>query len=72
MKTLFERMCEAARRDATLHDHLAASHPKLERGQVWCRQCGHTEIVNSAACLRSGWPKCCGYTMTIDAPEERG
>jgi hypothetical protein len=21
--------------------------------------------------MRSGWPKCCGYTMTIDSPEEQ-
>lgn len=53
-----------------LHEKLAASHPKLERGQVWCRACGHTEKVDSADCLRTGWPKCCGYTMTIDPPEE--
>ena len=22
--------------------------------------------------LRYGWPKCCGFTMTLDAPEGRG
>ena len=21
--------------------------------------------------LRHGWPKCCGYTMTIDSPEDQ-
>lgn len=47
------------------------SHPSLTRGQVWCRTCGHTKRVDSAACLRSGWPKHCGYTMTIDSPEEQ-
>lgn len=56
---------------ADLHDRLARSHPKLERGQVWCRACGATEQVDPAECLRSGWPKCCGATMTIDAPAER-
>ena len=25
---------------ADLHDELAKCHPKLERGRVWCRQCG--------------------------------
>lgn len=54
----------------TLHDKLAASHPKLARGQVWCRTCGYTERVSSAYALKHGWPKHCGYTMTIDAPEE--
>lgn len=55
---------------AELHQHLADSHPKLQRGQVWCRSCRRTEHVDSAECLRSGWPKHCGQTMTIDPPEE--
>lgn len=48
-----------------------ASHPKLARGQVWCRKCGATRRVDGADGLRNGWPKCCGETMTIDSPEER-
>ena len=55
----------------TLHDRLARSHPSLERGQVWCRTCGVTQRVDSTYALRHGWPKCCGYTMTIDSPEEQ-
>ena len=46
------------------------SHPKLQRGQVWCRQCKHTELINSAGAPIIAWPKCCGHTMTIDAPGE--
>lgn len=49
----------------------SALHPKLARGQVWCRTCGATRKVNSAESMRDGWPKCCGHTMTIDAPDER-
>jgi hypothetical protein len=45
--------------------------PALKRGRVWCRTCGHTEAVDSSACLRDGWPKHCGQTMTIDSPEEQ-
>jgi hydrogenase maturation factor HypF (carbamoyltransferase family) len=45
--------------------------PQLARGRVWCLTCGATIHVDSASCLRKGWPKCCGYTMTIDSPEER-
>ena len=56
---------------ATLHETLATCHPKLTRGQVWCHQCGATQRVDSAACLRSGWPRCCGQTMAIDSPAER-
>lgn len=47
------------------------THPKIARGLVWCRKCGISERVNPAVCMRSGWPKCCGQTMTIDAPWER-
>lgn len=39
----------------------------LERGQVWCRECGKSQKVDTMYCLSSGWPKCCGYTMTLDA-----
>jgi hypothetical protein len=51
---------------------LAEAHPSLSRGMVWCRKCGRSEKVDGADCLRNGWPKCCGQTMTIDAPSERG
>lgn len=63
----FER---SVRRLASLHDQLAGSHPKLARGQIWCRKCRRTMGVNSAEALRSGWPECCRHTMTIDPPEE--
>lgn len=45
--------------------------PQLARGRVWCTVCGRTTKVNSAASMSFGWPKCCGYTMTIDSPDER-
>lgn len=45
--------------------------PQLARGRVWCRSCGSTQRVNSNGAMRNGWPKCCGYTMTIDSPEEQ-
>jgi hypothetical protein len=45
--------------------------PQLKRGQVWCHTCGNTQRVDSGKALQSGWPKCCGYTMSIDSPEER-
>ena len=54
-----------------IHATLGTCHPKLSRGQVWCRKCGATQKVNSGECFRSGWPMCCGETMTIDSPEER-
>jgi len=33
---------------------------------VHCRECGRTQEVDAAISLKNGWPKCCGYTMTID------
>lgn len=54
-----------------MHEETAKSHRSLERGRVWCRECGRTQRVNSASSLQHGWPKCCGYTMTIDSPEEQ-
>lgn len=32
---------------------------------VRCNKCGREKRVSFAACLRSGWPKCEGYTMTL-------
>lgn len=50
--------------------NLGTCHPKLTRNRVWCRTCGRSQAVDSNQALRQGWPKCCGYTMTIDSPEE--
>ena len=50
---------------------LVNTTPQLKRGRVWCRNCGNSQRVDAAACIRSGWPECCGYTMTIDSPEEQ-
>ncbi len=54
-----------------MYEKMAQSHPSLQRGMVWCTVCGRSESVRSAGALQHGWPKCCGYTMTIDSPEER-
>ena len=55
----------------SLYDILANSHPKLARGQVWCTPCGHTTKCDAADAFKNGWPRHCGYTMTIDSPAER-
>jgi hypothetical protein len=62
---------EIIARLAGLHDRIAADVPQIARGQVWCRTCGRSERVDGANCLRHGWPKCCGFTMTIDSPAEQ-
>jgi hypothetical protein len=56
---------------SSMYRDMANSHPKLTRGMVWCTKCGKSQKVESATCLRGGWPMCCGYTMTIDSPDER-
>lgn len=66
-----ERQAVADPINDDLVGRLARSHPKLTRGQVWCRSCGYSRRVDSADAMRHGWPKCCGYTMTIDSPEEQ-
>ena len=55
----------------SIHKMIVDEVPQLKRGQVWCAQCGASLKVESSSCLAHGWPKCCGYTMTIDSPEER-
>lgn len=32
---------------------------------VKCDKCGATKEVDFAACVRKGWPTCCGYTMRL-------
>lgn len=45
--------------------------PQIKRGMVWCKTCGRSQSTAGTDPMRNGWPKCCGYTMTIDSPEER-
>ena len=33
--------------------------------RVRCEKCGKETEVDSAECLRTGWPECHGYTMTL-------
>jgi hypothetical protein len=54
-----------------LHEKIASEVQQLARGQCWCVWCGRMQRVDGAQCLRTGWPMCCGQTMTIDSPQER-
>ena len=55
----------------SIYGHAVNGSLRLKRGRVWCKRCGYTMAVDSAACLQGGWPKHCGETMTIDSPEEQ-
>jgi hypothetical protein len=57
---------ELLRRASGLHAKLADAIGNPSR--VWCQTCGRSRPVDAAKSLAHGWPKCCGYTMTIAAP----
>ena len=44
---------------------LSETNPGLKDGIVNCKICWRKEMVDSAHCLRYGWPKCCGQTMSL-------
>jgi hypothetical protein len=48
-----------------LYQTLGTCHPALVRGLVRCGTCGREKKVDSGECIRTGWPKCCNYTMTL-------
>lgn len=54
--------------DLKIHNKISAD-AGLARCRVWCLKCRHTRMVRRADCLRDGWPRCCGETMTVDDPE---
>lgn len=54
-----------------MYDKIINEVPQLKRGIVWCTECGKSQKVNSKYCFKNSWPTCCGYTMTLDSPEER-
>jgi hypothetical protein len=52
-----------ALRDSARTSTLTATLPN----SVTCRQCGRKQAVNPEECLRHGWPKCHGQTMSLDS-----
>ncbi len=63
-----EEFARAPARHQSLYDTIAASHPSLLNGKVWCTRCRRMRTVDAAKCLRDGWPKCCGATVSIGEP----
>lgn len=53
----------------SMEEKIVEQSPLLKRGSVQCKTCKRIEKVNSADCLRYGWPKCHGYTMTLDVED---
>lgn len=55
---------EMAERAATIHDAIADGLSGFG-GLLRCTTCKREQPLGDiAGSLRSGWPKCCGYTMT--------
>lgn len=50
------------------YDAIVSADHSLDCGLIWCKKCGKRKKVDSATCLRNGWPKCCGYTMSLNPP----
>lgn len=48
----------------------ACERPGCAAGYVMCKKCGRIQRQDFAEGLKHGWPKCCGYTMTLDVPAE--
>lgn len=62
-KARLDKMEAALAKAGTLHEAIADA---LGLTSARCRTCGDvTKIENVAACLRSGWPTCCGRTMVV-------
>jgi hypothetical protein len=71
MTDALSRFATGISRHRELYDEIAKSHPSLMNGSVICGRCQKTRTVDAAQCLRSGWPKCCGATMSLqDKPKE--
>ncbi len=49
-----------------IHQNIAQDVWGTNQLTVTCRTCGDQKEVDPSHCLAHGWPKCCGYTMTVD------
>lgn len=65
-------MREFVERARGIHARIAEDVPQIKRGLVWCHRCGAEKAVDGAECLRSGWPECCGATMSLDPQQGQG
>jgi len=41
-------------------------HPLMKKNELSCRHCGKKINYDNRVALKYGYPKYCGYTMTID------
>lgn len=46
------------------HDKIAKA-AGISKARVRCDKCERERTVDGGACLRKGWPECCGSTMRL-------
>jgi len=49
----------------SMYEDMANSNPSMKKGLVKCNKCSKEMKVDSAKCLQTGWPACCGKTMSL-------
>jgi hypothetical protein len=54
-----------------MYDEMVEKSSAMKKGLVYCHICKKEQKVDSAECLRKGWPKCCGSTMSLDEVRPR-
>lgn len=48
-----------------IYKKIVSENKSLRDGFVQCGKCKTKLTVDSAKCLRKGWPTCCGQTMNL-------
>ena len=41
-------------------------HSLMKKNELSCRHCGKKIKYDNRIAMKYGYPKCCGYTMTVD------
>ena len=67
--TIREHLAAIAAREKALDASLATINTG---NRVRCESCGVEITVNAAKCFRTGWPECCGETMTLQRSPQEG
>lgn len=50
---------------AKISEKAVSTDQATKEGRVFCKACGNTFKVDSAKCIQTGWPSCCGATMAL-------
>lgn len=56
----------------TLYEKIAEDTFGKGNRSIYCKICGQGKAVDPVYCLAHSWQTCCGYTMSLDKPKEKG